>query len=132
MRPTQFERAKLDRAIIVLVHQLMGMERTNRYPLAAANRDRLNDDAEAISHLLKFAEYAIHQLAIRERHEPAGMDEPAKTQNRLHVRPAVPAGHSRASTGAVKSGKLSLFRYVRGMRGCRRRAGPVEARDCLH
>ena len=75
----RFDRTKLNRAIVVLLHHTLVMEPASRIRISPENRRRIAKDREAIEHLLQFAERAIKELGIGE--EP-------KLRNRLNVRPA--------------------------------------------
>jgi hypothetical protein len=98
MRPTDFDRIKLDRALVVLLHRLAWADISKRVRISSHNRQCLRDDAEAICHLLEFAEYAIKQLNIggehaerRSRRGIAGQPPAAPQSPRLggiSVRPA--------------------------------------------
>lgn len=75
----QFDRNKLNRAIVVLLHHTLAMEPASRIRISPENRRRIRKDREAIEHLLQFAESAIKELEIGEA--PA-------VRSRIRVRPA--------------------------------------------
>jgi hypothetical protein len=128
MQEAIWDRAKLDHAIVVLVHQLVAVERINRLRISAGNKRCVRGDSDAIGHLLEFAEHAIRELGI----DHAAMDGPAKAPNRLHVRPAIPSSHSKSRSRAAKPGQLSLPGFFGRLRGNRRGDATDGARDSVH
>ena len=60
MQPTEWNRAKLDRALVVLWHRLAGAELPRNLRVSKANRIRLEADLAALEHLREFAEWAIN------------------------------------------------------------------------
>lgn len=79
-----FDRDKLNRAIVILLHQTFTMQPRARIRISTENRRRIAEDCDAIEHLLQFAEMAIKELAIGEEKH---------VWNRLNVRPADLTAH---------------------------------------
>jgi hypothetical protein len=121
---TDWNRVKLDRAIVLLLHRVAGMDIGKHCRISAANRTRLRADIDAFEHLLSFTEYAINQLNIggsydtgsessRIAAEVAAPESPGL--GRIRVRPAESVHAS--GVPDLRSGKPKVwFRRVGGRR----------------
>lgn len=59
-----WDREMLNKGIVAAWHYANGLKHAMGKPLAESNKKRLGDEADAIAHLIAFAEWNIEEIGI--------------------------------------------------------------------
>src|SRR5689334_4714787 len=119
MQSTDWNRAKLDRGLVVLFHRLAGAELPRGLRISQANRIRLGADLAALEYLREFAEFAIAHLNIGGNHDQCRVARSAEVParaglGRIRVRPAEPMEAGTDSGGDADGGPVWVRCPCRG------------------